>query len=286
MHRLHTLANGKTISIGGRNRPSKEKLAKVPFLNDLKIGINFSKWPALKSSTTYSQNPNVQPVLQDILGNNTLGDCTEACSYHLQGLREGASNYRAVFHPSVDQVIATYSRDGGYVVGQPDTDNGCDELTVLQNAKNLGITNGELPKQIDHLVGYIGVDARDTELTRRVVQMFIGGVMCLELPDAWYKNFTPGMTWSLDNGIYTPDANNGHCVAIVDQSESCLTLCTWGEVAYIPYNAFADACIASNGGAFYIVSDWEVMNLASLKSPDALDWAQLREIFDTISAAE
>jgi hypothetical protein len=282
MHRLHTLANGKTISIGGRNRPSKERLAKVPRLDDLKIGINFAKWPTLKSQTLYSQNPNVEPVLQDILGNNTLGDCTEACSYHLQALREGPSN-RTVFHPTLDQVVATYSRDGGYVVGQPNTDTGCDELTVLQNAKNFGITNGNLPKQIDHLVGYIAVDATNTELVRRCIQMFVGGVMCLELPDSWYQNFTNGMTWSLNNGVYTPDENNGHCVAIVDQSESHLTLCTWGEVAYIPYDAFAAACIASNGGSFYIESDWEVMNMASMQSPDALDWAQLREIFDTLA---
>jgi hypothetical protein len=283
MHRIHTLPNGKTISIGGRKRPSKERLAKVPRLDDLKIGINYSAWPVLKNQTTYSQMLSVTSVLDDILGNNALGDCTEACSYHLQALREGASD-RVVFHPSLAQVIATYSRDGGYVPGQPDTDNGCDELTVLQNAKNLGITNGNLPKQINHLVGYLSVDPTNTELVRRVVQMFVGGVMCLELPDSWYQSFTPGMTWSLTNGIYTPDANNGHCVAIVDQDETTLKLCTWGEPAYITYEAFAAAAAISNGGSFYIESDWEVMNIASLRSPDALDWAQLREIFDTLSA--
>jgi hypothetical protein len=284
MH-VHTLPNGKSISIGGRFRPTKEKVSKVVRLDDLKLGINYSKWPALKSQTTYSQIASVQPVLSDILGNDTLGDCTEACSYHLQALREGASN-RTVFHPSLSQVITTYSRDGGYVPGQPNTDNGCDELTVLQNAKNLGITNGNFPKQIDKLVGYIAVDPTNTELVRRCIQMFVGGVMCLELPDSWYRSFTPGMTWELVNGVYTPNSANGHCVAIVDENNSVLKLNTWGNPAYITYEAFAAACLASNGGSFYIESDWEIMNMASLQSPDALDWAMLREIFDTISAVE
>jgi hypothetical protein len=56
--------------------------------------------------------------------------------------------------------------------------------------------------------------------------------------------------------------------------------------AFIDYDALAEACIAQNGGAFYIESDWEVMNTASIRSPDALDWAQLREIFDSIATIE
>jgi len=281
----HTLNYGSQIHIGGRSRPTDEQVAKVVQLDDSRLGLNFSRWPALKSNTSYSNVASVVPVLDDILGNDTLGDCTEACSYHLQALRE-ANAGRTVFHPTRAQVVATYSRDGGYIPGQPNTDNGCDELTVLANAKNIGITNGQLSKQMDRLVGYIGIDATNTELVRRAVQMFVGGVMCLELPDAWYQNFYGGMTWDLVNGVYSPNPQSGHCVAIVDQSESGLTLDTWGRTAYITYRALAQACIAANGGSLYVVSDWEVMNTASDKSPDALDWAELREIFDTIQVQE
>src|SRR5271157_2648216 len=107
----HTLNYGSQIHIGGRSRPTDEQVAKVVQLDDSRLGLNFSRWPALKSNTSYSNVASVVPVLDDILGNDTLGDCTEACSYHLQALRE-ANAGRTVFHPTRAQVVATYSRDG------------------------------------------------------------------------------------------------------------------------------------------------------------------------------
>jgi hypothetical protein len=285
MGHIHISRNGAPIHIGGRKRPTAEQLSHAVNLEDPQLGLNYQYWPTLLNETTYSQNSNVLPVLNDVLGNNTLGDCTEAASYHLQALREGASGQN-IFHPTLDQVIATYSRDSGYIVGQPDTDNGCDELTVLANAKNIGIRNGNLPKQITKLAGYVAVNATNTELVRRAVQMFVGGVICLELPDSWYQNFTPGYTWDLVNGVYSPNPNNGHCVALVDQSTARLTLCTWGMLGYITYPALADACVAANGGSLYIECSWEVMNTASKRTPDGLNWVQLNKIFNTIVGAE
>lgn len=263
------------VHVGGRLVPKRPHALKLHSYN-----VNLAAWPATPASTSYGQTAAAQPVLTDILGNDQLGDCTEANSYHLQALRQAAAG-GPVFHPTLDQVIATYSRDGGYVVGQPETDQGCDEVTVLTNAKNLGITNDVT---VDKLAGFVQVDASNRDLVRAAVTMFVGASVCMSLPDAWVSPMpsAPGWTWDVPAGGFVPDPSNGHCFTLGDQSDAALQCWSWGMPFTLTYDALAAGGNDGAGGALYVLVDSEILAAASQTAPDGLDWATLIKDFQTI----
>jgi len=271
MGRIITRPDGRGFHIGGRLVPK----ARHRFsLHDPKYGLNLQNWPATPASTSYGQAAAAQPVLTDILGNDTLGDCTEANSYHLQALRQAAAG-SPVFHPSLDQVIATYSRDGGYIVGQPNTDQGCDEVTVLTNATNLGISSAN---GVDKLAAFMLVDATNRDLVRAVVSACVGAAICMGLPDAWVTPFpsAPGWTWDVPSGGFVSDPSNGHCFTLGDQSDAALQCWSWGMPFTLTYDALAAGAVEANGGDLYLLVDQDILNAVSQAAPDGLDWALLQ----------
>jgi hypothetical protein len=271
MGRIITRDDGRKFHIGGRHQPKTPHKMR---LHDPKYGLNLSQWPDAPSSTSFGTLPAAQPVLTDILGNDTYGDCTEANSYHLQALRQAASR-RTVFHPTLAQVLATYSRDGGFVMGDASTDNGCDEVTVMQNAMNLGITNGD---GIDKIAAFIAIDATNRELVRKCISMFVGATVCMAITDAWLAPFpsSPNWTWDVPSGGYVPDPNNGHCFTLADQNDKALQGWSWAMPFTLTYDALAAGAVAATGGAIYIEADQEILDQASQAAPDGLDWACLQ----------
>ena len=277
MGHIVTRHDGARFHLGGRLQPPKAHGWDLT-----KYGLNASQWPATPASTSFGKAPAAQAVLTDVLGNDTLGDCTEANSYHLQALRQGAGGL-PVFHPTRDDVVATYSRDGGYVPGDSSTDRGCDEGTVLSNAQTLGITNW---KGANKIVGSVQVASGNRNLVRACVSMFVGGAICMSLPDEWVEPFpsAPGWTWDVPaSGGWDP--NNGHCFTLGDQNDAELECWSWGMPFHLTYDALAEGCSAANGGALYFLLDYEIINRASLAAPDALDWMQLKKDFAGIPAA-
>ena len=261
---------GRPCHLGGRRAP------KVPHRLEMhasRYGLNLGAWPVTPSSTSYGQAPAAQAVLSDILGNDQLGCCTEANSYHLQALRQAAAGL-PVFHPTLEQVIATYSRDGGYVPGQPNTDQGCDETVVLANAQNQGITNGS---GVDKIAGYLLVDPTNRPLVRAACTAFVGGSICMSLPDAWVTPMPggPGWTWDVPTGGWKPDPNNGHCYTLLDQSDTALTCGSWAMPFTLTYDALAAGASDAGGGALYFLVDNDILMAASQRAPDGLDWATL-----------
>jgi hypothetical protein len=267
MGKIITRKDGHKFHVGGRLIP------KTPHKLMLhKYGLNLSKWPATPPSTSYGNKPAVQDVMTDILGNDTLGDCTEADQYHRQALRQGASGV-AVFHPTLTQVIATYGRDGGYAPDQPDTDQGCDETVVLQNASTYGITNGS---DLYKTAGFVGVDGSNWELVRAAVSLFVGASICVSLPDEWIQSFSAGCTWDAPKGgVFDPA--NGHCFTGADQTADKLGIWTWAEPAFLTPAALAAAC--ANSGAIYFELDTDILAAVSSAAPDGADWAAISAAF-------
>ena len=181
-----------------------------------------------------------------------------------------------VYHPPVAVVTGIYSRDGGYVDGQPSTDQGCDETVVMQNACNDGIPKDD-SGGIDKPAGFILIDASNRALVRAAVSAFVGGSICMALPDAWLSPFpsSPGWTWDVPRGGFVPDPSNGHCFTLGDQNDAHLPCWSWGMPFILTYDALAAGCSSASGGALYIVVDAEILSAASQKAPDALDWAVL-----------
>lgn len=278
MGRIITRKDGSKFHVGGRLQP---KVSHGIKLHDPKYGLNLASWPATPSSTSYGAIASAQPVLTDVLGNDQLGDCTEADNYHRQALRQAASG-GTVFHPTLAQVIATYSRDGGYVPGDPSTDQGCDELTVLRNAKRLGITNGSAA---DKITGYVVIDPTNVALVRKCVSAFVGASICMGLPDVWIDPFpaAPGWTWDVPSGGFVPNPQNGHCFTLADQDETALECWSWAMRFTLTYDALAAGASDNNGGGLYVILDQEILDRVSQAAPDGLDWACLQKDFDSVA---
>jgi hypothetical protein len=273
---------GRELHIGGRLAPPVGHHLK---LHAPEYSLDLSKWPT-PSSTSYGKASAAQACLLDVLGNNKRGCCTESDAFHGQALRQAAGG-RPVFHPSEDQVFGVYSRDGGFDKANPDaTDNGCDETVVLGNEQSQGIQSAD-DGTITCIQGYVLVDACNRDLVRAAVSTFVGASICMAIPDALLNPFpsSAGWRWSVPAGGWIPNPANGHCFTLGDQEDGILRCWSWGMPFDLTYDALAAGAVASSGGALYIRLDAQILDAASQRAPDGLDWDALRADLTEIPSA-
>ena len=121
--------------------------------------------------------------LRNIYGNDSLGDCVIASAHHVQGTATG--NAGSIVVASDAQIVADYSAIGGYVPGQPDSDQGCDEVTALNFYCSTGWrTNGTKG------LGWLLVDATNAQEVKQAIYLFEHLIICEELPDASVSPFS------------------------------------------------------------------------------------------------
>jgi hypothetical protein len=147
----------------GRNRPTVHS-RQLRFRNFATASL-LPAPPATCDYATSSPLP-LFYELESIYGNDTLGDCTAASAFYVQDVL--CANGGTSFAPTLDQVIAFYSLVGGYVPGNPDTDNGADELTVLSNWK----TKGLLADGSHKIAGWMKVDGSNPVECRQALWLF------------------------------------------------------------------------------------------------------------------
>jgi hypothetical protein len=221
-------------------------------------------------------------ALKEMYDNDTLGDCVIAGMAHVVGVMTGNSGTKPLIYTN-KEIIGLYSAIGGYVPGDPSTDQGCDEVTALNYWEN----NGALPPHTTSktgahkIAGWMAVDATNQEECRIALWLFENLYFGLELPDAWI-NPTPsasGFTWDTA-GAPVPD--NGHCVVGVGYTAAGITIDTWGMTGLMTNAAVAKYCVESAGGDLYTVVSMDAINNVSKKAPTGFDWSQLIADFDSM----
>lgn len=272
--RIVTLDDGRTVHVGGRRRPKEPAAIRLELGGKYKLDV--SSWPTSPQSH-YSDADAAQPILRDVLGNDTLGCCTIADRLHRQALRLAAAGGTNLYHPSTSDVLALYSRCGGYVPGQPSTDNGCDETTVLGDAQTAGTPSGP-QGQIDKSSGWAAIAVPDAgagtvALVRAVTDAFAGASFCTALAPSWIAAMQAGDGFVLDTPSDQPDPDDGHCMTIGDQGPDGLVLWSWATRGTLTFAGLAAACRSPLGsGALYIELDADLIAAATKKAPDLLDW--------------
>ena len=211
-------------------------------------------------------------ALAQMYGNDILGDCVEAGQLHLDGVLTGNAGDEAIF--TLDQAIALYSSEGGYVDGDPGTDNGTDEVTAL----NDWVTNGLLPGGSHKIAGSLLVDASNVSELQSALWLFENLCFGLELPDAWVSPFPSesGFVWDVAG---PPDPDNGHFVIGAAYNAQGVTISTWAMLGILAYAAIAEYCSEANGGAVYVVISPDQIDAARQKAPNGLNWTQLMADF-------
>jgi hypothetical protein len=229
--------------------------------------------PPPPDSADYSQS--AAQSLSNIYGNDTLGDCVIAGIGHVVGVLTAGANGTPFLYTQ-DQIIALYSAIGGYVPGDPSTDQGCDEVTALNYWENNGAPAGQ-----HQIAGWLSVNAADPTEVRTALWLFENLYFGLELPDAWINPMpsAPGFVWDVAGD---PDPQNGHCVVGVGYNAEGVTIDTWGMLGLITDAAIKQYASQTANGALYAVISQDAISQASQKAPSGFDWSQLVADFDSM----
>jgi hypothetical protein len=231
--------------------------------------------PAPPVTCDYSKA--AQPALSKIYENDNLGDCVIAGMAHVVGVLTGNAGGNATIY-SNDQIIKLYSAIGGYVPGDPATDQGCDEQTALNYWEN----NGAPASTGTHkIAGWMTVDATNPEEFRTALWLFENLYFGLELPDAWINPMpsAAGFVWDAA-GPAVPE--NGHCVAGVGYTAQGITIDTWGMTGLMTNAAIAKYATQAAGGELYTVVSMDAISRADARAPAGFDWSQLIADFDSM----
>lgn len=223
---------------------------------------------------TCDYNANASNVISQIYGNDRLGDCVIAGMAHLEGTFTSISGKPAVF--SLPQIIAMYSRIGGYVPGNPATDQGCDELTALNYWQRHGFVTSQ-----HKILGFARVNGNDPQEYRLALWLFCNLIYGISLPDTWV-NPPPeesGFVWDISG---PPNPDNGHCVVSCAYNDQGCVIDTWGMTGIITDSAIEAYCGAhAEGGELWVALSQETINRASGLAPSGFNISQLKQDLGT-----
>lgn len=184
--------------------------------------VRHAKLPTLARYRTASAEPvetvdwltRVPPDGWGMYANDTLGDCTCAAVAHLLMLWESFNP--PVQAPSDADVVRLY-QDFGYNPTDPATDNGAFCIDVLDWWKQRGVP---VLGTTNELLAFCTVDHTNVEEVQEAIRLFGGLYVGIRLSNAQVND----PTWDV-----SPDANEGHCIAVGAFSPYSLTGITWGR---------------------------------------------------------
>ena len=228
--------------------------------------------PAPPANANYATVPTMT-ALRNIYGNDTLGDCVIAGGYHDVGLWTGNAN--GLFVATDAQIIADYSAIGGYVPGNPNTDQGCDEETALNYWVQHGFANGT------KLAGWLRVDATNQTQVQQALWLFESVYFGINLPDKWVNPMpsADGFTWDVAGKA---DPANGHCVVGCAYNATGVLIDTWGLLGTVTWGAVKKYAAAASNGELYLLLSPDSIAKATAKAPNGFDWPTLISDFNAM----
>jgi hypothetical protein len=223
------------------------------------------------------------PGLSDILGNDELGDCTSAGWFHVLMAILADAGAPKTF--TKDDAVKFYSLTTGYVPGNPDTDQGGNEVSVLSYLASKGIDgNGT-----DKILGFLTVDTSNADEVKSLAYHFGGTIyMGAYLPKQWEQVSGPGYVWDVKDStgaacVSQPDA--GHCfVGCLGANKLGLKMDSWGLPGLITYPAIDKFCCEFAGGNCFVILTQDILDRAKSTAPDGMDWISLVKAFDGFGA--
>lgn len=233
--------------------------------------------PAVPDAFDYSTLTGAAAPLANVLANDQLGDCTSAGAGHLIDVWTAGAGNCANITPA--QAIAFYSLSTGYNPSDPSTDQGGDEVTVLNTWQQKGYDG-----QGGHAIaGFVQVDASNASELKAAAFYFGGLYFGLELPDTYTNPFpsSNGFVW----GTGTPDPNQGHCIVGIGADDTGVKIDTWGLLGTFTYPAIAELCSDANGGMVFALVSKDWVAATSANAPNGLDWASLVADFNQLTGA-
>jgi hypothetical protein len=257
--------DGRSFVVGGRKTPDPALLDAAPKLARY-LG-DFLPPPALRAD--WATGPALNKAgLENIKGNDQLGDCVEVAVGNLTDIWHGDAG--TGISVSADQTIAFYSASSDYVVGQPSTDQGSDPVTVANYWKANGFAPGLQP-----IAGFVTIDPTNVVALKTAVALFGGIMIGGALLTSWVngmQTMQSGFTWTADS---PSDPQAGHEVLGFGFNTNGIFIATWGLFGTLTWTGIAQFAAAAGGGSVIVPlsADWIVK--ASAVSPSGFKFPQL-----------
>jgi hypothetical protein len=273
MKRIFVPRLGRHVVIGACKLPSPHR----PRIR-LSSYIDKATIPTAPASCDYTTP--AMPVIQNVEGNDSVGDCVEAEEAHFISVVTGNANSLFTYTPAM--TLAMYSALTGYVPGNPATDQGTDPIACLNYFTQKPYADGSIN------AGYAEVDATNQAEVEFAISAFGNLKMWVGLPDPWINPFpsSNGFVWD----VAPVDQNNGHCIGspgynspkIVGSNSQGVQVMTWGLIGTVTWPALAAAFSDAAGGglAVRVTTDWVIKN--SGKTPSGFAYSDLCSDFNAL----
>lgn len=275
-HVPHPRDPKRTIVIGG---------CKLPRHSPTGLRLKNFRTPAAPASPTMVDwSAAAISVIEDVEGNDRLGDCVLAEDAHYIAVLTGNAN--ALYAYTQAQTIADYSAITGYNPADPNTDQGADPTTDLNYRVATGYADGSKD------IGWMLVDASDQADVEYAINTFGNLKLWFGIPDSIVNNMpsASGFVWDVSAGSANP--NNGHCIgscgynvkqiqAVAVTVDGVLVM-TWGMLGLITWAAMAAWFVPAQGGgaAVRVSSDW--ISKATGNTPAGLNLVALTSAFNSV----
>jgi hypothetical protein len=189
------------------------------------VELPFPSWPG---KTDW-----ISPILDwGILGNDRLGDCTEACIGHI------IESWTDVLGPRANvtegDVIRAYSQITGYVPGNPSTDRGTRSDNAMEWWRSIGIG----AHRIDAYARSNAVNllALHKPMIMQLVHFYGAAFVVIEVPSPAIAWFRMGQPWSNLMG----ESIGLHCVPILAYDDVYCEIITWGRPHKVTWAFLSD----------------------------------------------
>lgn len=205
-----------------------------------------------------------------VMLNDTLGDCTCAAVGHTIQQWTAESGTQIILSDSI--IESLYEAVGGYVKGDPTTDNGAVELDVLNYWKKNKVAGHTL-------AAYVSVNPHKIEEVKNAVYYFGNAYIGVQLPISAQDQDIWDVVPDDGKGDSEPGSWGGHAIIVCAYDVNYLYVITWGaikKVTYAWFNMYCDEAYA------LLSSDW--LNPTSGKSPEGFDLATLQADLKSVTA--
>ena len=197
-----------------------------------------------------------------MLGNDTVGDCTFADAGHQIMLNNSYTGKGP--NPSLDDIIKGYSAVSGYDQTAGSNDNGCAITDVMNYRNTVGIGG-------DKISAWVQIDPTNLEHVRQAIHVFGGVQIGVQLPNSAMDQFNSNQDWTVvanDGGIA-----GGHDIFGCGYPDgNSLAIISWGRalLASLPWIAkYCDEMYAT------VSMDW--LDMRSGLSPSHLNLDALKQ---------